>query len=384
MTQIEEIRTFSGYVWKIHSRCNLNCSYCYMYNLADQGWTDQPKRMTESTAILTAERMRDHCSRRGRRRVNITLHGGEPLLVGVDYLQFLLTTIKETLRPAGITPKITIQTNGLLFNEKFGRLLTKENVSLGVSIDGPPRINDKYRLDHKGQPTSARLEDRLQLLVTEFPQVFAGFLCVISPEADPVETFEYLLSFRPSVINFLLPLDNYDRRPAGKEHEVDNELYGEWLCKAFDQWAKTPQPVKVLFFNSIINLLCGRSALTESHGTGPVDLVVIETNGDIEAVDSMKATFEGATKLGLNVFESDFDDAARHLKIMTRQMGLDGLCGTCKACDLVEICGGGDLPNRYSKRNGFDNPSVFCTDIKRIVTHIRQEVGQAISSKRTA
>ena len=124
-------------------------------------------------------------------------------------------------------------------------------------------------------------------------------LGIVSPE----------VSFRPPVINFLLPLDNHDRLPPGKRTAGD-AVYGDWLRRAFDRWVESPISTKVLFFNSVINLLCGKPALTESHGLGPVDLIVIETNGDREAVDSLKAAYEGAARLGLNVYDHDLDQAA--------------------------------------------------------------------------
>jgi uncharacterized protein len=369
MAEISASRAFGGYVLKIHSRCNLNCSYCYMYKLADRGWVDQPKTMSLETMQAAMRRLRDHCLRHGRRGVNITLHGGEPLLVGPRHLGALIRAIRWTLAPAGIRAKITIQSNGLLFSDAIGELLREEQVTLGVSLDGLPAVNDRYRVDHRGRPSSPRLAEKLNHIRERFPDIFAGLLCVVDPDGDPVETFEYLESFRPPVINFLLPLDNHDRQPHGKRGSGDT-AYGDWLRRAFDHWVESPVATKVLFFNSVINLLCGRPSLTEAHGLDPADLVVVETDGQMEAVDSLKATYEGAARLGLNVHDHDFDQAAGAIALRSREMGLAELCGTCRACPIVRVCGGGDPPTRYSRLNGFDNPSVYCSDLRAIIGHI--------------
>jgi len=383
MAEISALRAFGGYVWKIHSRCNLNCTYCYMYNLADRGCVDQPKMMSLETAEAAARRMRDHCLRHGRSRINIALHGGEPLLVGPEHLRAIIGILRRNLEPVDIRAKITIQSNGLLFSDAFGTLLREAQVTLGVSLDGPPAINDRYRRDHRGRPSSARLEAKLRHISAHYPDVFAGLLCVVDPAADPVETFEYLESFRPPVINFLLPLDNHDRLPPGKRTAGD-AVYGDWLRRAFDHWVESPISTKVLFFNSVINLLCGKPALTESHGLGPVDLIVIETNGDMEAVDSLKAAYEGAARLGLNVYDHDLDQAAGTLAVRSRQMGLAGLSATCRACPIVAVCGGGDLPSRYSRQNGFDNPSVYCSDLQVIIGHISAVLAEQTAGGRRA
>jgi uncharacterized protein len=105
MAEIFALRAFGGYVWKIHSRCNLNCTYCYMYNLADRGWVDQPKMMSLETAEAAARRMRDHCLRHGRSRINIALHGGEPLLVGPEHLRAIIGILRRNLEPVDIRAK---------------------------------------------------------------------------------------------------------------------------------------------------------------------------------------------------------------------------------------------------------------------------------------
>lgn len=367
-------RAFKGYVLKIASRCNLNCTYCYMYNLADQRWRSQPKQMTAEALRRTVERIRDHSLLHGLRRVNIGLHGGEPLLVGPGRLEEIIDCIRQILRPVGIDARITVQSNGLLFDERFGDLFGRKGVTIGVSTDGPPAINDLHRVDHRGRGSSARLETRLQVLSRQYRGVFAGLLCVVNPTSDPIETFDYLASFDPPTINFLLPLDHHDRRPPGKEGDLSDPLYGRWLAAAFDRWAAHPAQMRVLMFNSFVNLLNGKRSLTESHGLDPAKIIVVETNGDIEAVDSLKATDQFAAVLGLNVAENSFDEAYERVIVQAMAEGIGRLPTACQECDLVAVCGGGDPPTRYSRANGFRNVSVYCADYAYLISHVRSRM----------
>ena len=61
-------------ILKIASRCNLNCTYCYVYNRADQSWRTQPAFMSEAVARQTAARIREQCRAHGKRQVVIVLH----------------------------------------------------------------------------------------------------------------------------------------------------------------------------------------------------------------------------------------------------------------------------------------------------------------------
>jgi len=195
---------------------------------------------------------------------------------------------------------------------------------------------------------------------------------VIQPRSDAAAVIDYLASFRPPSMDFLLPLDNHDRLPPGMSAACGPSPYGRWLLRAFEHWLTLRPPIVVRTFNTIVALLCGAPSQVEHLGLTPVDLVVIETNGEIEGVDSLKGAFPGATQLGLNVFSHDFDQAAVHTEVLKRQHGRQDLCDTCRSCDVVEVCGAGYLPHRFSTARKFDNPSVYCADLYALIHRIRE------------
>ncbi|XYI02530.1 FxsB family cyclophane-forming radical SAM/SPASM peptide maturase [Sorangium sp. So ce1128] len=362
---------FRTFLWKIASRCNLNCSYCYVYNLADSSWKQQPGLMSEQTARQAAVRMREHLTQHGQTSASLVFHGGEPLLGGAEHIDRLAAIVDEELRSAGIKISLGIQSNLLLFDDAVGDVLLKNKISIGVSIDGPPAVNDRVRVDHLGRGTGQRLEQKLALLTSaRHRSTFSGFLCVIDPETDPIALMDYVFSFDPPSVDFLFPLDHHDRLPKGKRAGGDEAPYGDWFIRLFDHWRVKNSPIRIRFFNAIIGLVCGSTSPVESLGLNPVDLIVVETDGTLEGVDSLKGTFEGAARLGYNIFDHDFNTVASHVAVLSRQNGTDGLCATCRACGVVQICGGGYIPHRYSSSRRFDNPSVYCADLKKVIRHI--------------
>src|SRR5207248_1564342 len=71
-----------AFVLKVASRCNLNCAYCYVYNKGDETWRDRPVVMSDDVVEAAIDRIDAWCRGSGQTRVNVTFHGGEPLLAG--------------------------------------------------------------------------------------------------------------------------------------------------------------------------------------------------------------------------------------------------------------------------------------------------------------
>jgi uncharacterized protein len=102
-------------------------------------------------------------------------------------------------------------------------------------------------------------------------------------------------------------------------------------------------------------------------------VAVIETDGTIEQADSIKVAYDGAPATGLDIFLHPLDAAAAHPAIKARQRGIAGLSVTCRECPVVTSCGGGLYAHRYRSGSGFANPSVYCGDLEKIITHVRAE-----------
>ena len=109
-------------------------------------------------------------------------------------------------------------------------------------------------------------------------------------------------------------------------------------------------------------------------GKGENEILVIETNGGIEAVDVLKICGDGFTKTDANVSTHSFDDATQTPLAKIYRYSGSMLPKKCLACPISETCGGGYIPHRYSAANGFNNPSVYCNDLMKLITHIQNRV----------
>jgi uncharacterized protein len=354
---------FRQFIVKAHSRCNLSCSYCYVYEMADQSWRGMPKRMSRAVAARTVERIADHADRHGLDSVDVILHGGEPLLAGSDWLAEIVTSLRARV-PARVD--VSVQTNGTLLSRPMLESLKSLRIRVGVSLDGDAEATARNRRYANGSSSFDAVADGLRLLRSpEFRDCYSGLLCTVDTRNDPVTTYEALLAFAPPVIDLLLPHANWSSPPPGAG-------YADWLISVFDRWYAAPhQETEIRLFRELIQLVLGQPGAVEGLGLLPSTLVVVDTDGSIKELDSLSSAYPGAADTGLHVFSDSFDDALDHPTTVARQIGAAALSAQCLDCPVMAICGGGLYPHRYRPGAGFRNPSVYCHHLLRLITHVR-------------
>lgn len=354
-------RRVSQFVLKVHSRCDLSCDHCYVYQHADQTWRGRPVRMAPATVRAAAKRIAEHAREHELPVVHVVLHGGEPLLLGAAGLREVVAELR-----AAITPwtqlDLRMQTNGVLLDEELCGVLVDHDVKVGVSFDGDRAANDRHRVFAHGGSSHDHVRRALALLRQPAHRAsYAGILCTVDVRNDPDRVYEALLAEHPPRVDLLLPHATWDRPPD--RPGVTATPYADWLGRIYRRWVDDGRPVSIRLFEA----LRPGGGGTEAFGLAPADVLVVEADGTWEQVDSLKTAYHGAAGTGFDVFGQSVDEAARHPGVAVRQAGVAGLSATCRACPVVDRCGGGLYAHRWRTGSGFDNPSVYCADLRRLI-----------------
>ncbi len=362
---------FREFVVKIHSRCDLACDYCYMYEMADQSWRDRPRRMSMEIADRTAMRIGEHARMYRMPSVDLILHGGEPLLAGRELISKLVYATRAAAGPS-VRVNAKVQTNGVGLDDLYLRLFCELGVQVGVSLDGTAESHNRHRLFASGRGSHAAVAASLDRLTQEpYRHLFSGLLCTIDLRNEPIGTYKALAEFDPPRIDFLLPHGTWATPPPGRVPDAPDTPYADWLIAVFDHWYPDPgTPIRL--FEEIMHLLLGGDSPAEMVGLSPARIVVIETDGAIELADSLKVAYHGAGATNLHIIDSRLDDALMLPGVVARQLGSRSLSPQCRACRIHRVCGGGLYAHRYRQGTGFYNPSVYCPDLMRLIGHIRQ------------
>jgi uncharacterized protein len=373
---------FREFILKIHSRCDLACDYCYMYEMADQSWRGQPYRMSPAIVDRVAARIGEHARAHGLTSLELVLHGGEPLLAGPDLIAHAVRSVRQATGPA-VGVGVSIQTNGVRLGG-FLELFDALDVRIGVSLDGDASAHDRHRRRANGRGSHEAVAAALgELGADRYRRLFSGLLCTIDVRNPPLATYEALLAFDPPKIDFLLPHGTWTAPPPFRVPGSSATPYADWLITIFDHWYRAPRrDTEIRLFSEIIQLLLGGASSAEAVGLSPAGMVVVETDGGIEQSDMLKSAYDGAPVTGLHVLRNSFDEALVLPSIAARQLGELALSAECRACAVRRVCGGGLYPHRYRAGQGFANPSVYCPDLFRLITHIRQVIATDLEDRR--
>ncbi len=278
------------------SACNLDCHYCYYLDKAVQ-YGGREAVMSDELLELY---IRQYIEANEVDTVTFCWHGGEPLLLGLDFYRRAMALQQKYADGKKIDN--TLQTNGMLIDEAWCDLFAANRFLVGVSLDGPEDLHNAFRLTKGGRPTFARVMQSIELLGRT--QVPFNTLSVVSrlSEGRAVEIYRFLrntagsryMQFLPAVehvidrTGFPRPLivepGHEGARPA--EWSVTARGYGDFLCDLFDEWVTTDVgSVFVQLFDATLAQWCGLQPGLCSMGETCGDALVVEHNGDVYSCD---------------------------------------------------------------------------------------------------
>ena len=364
---------------KVASRCNINCRYCYVYNMGDTRWATMPKHISDTMTTALAKVLGD-LSRAQQRRFAVVFHGGEPLLLGPKKLAILLAALRRAL-PSDYP--FSLQTNGILITEEILDLCSEYRTSLGVSIDGPPDVNDRYRIDHAGKGTHEKILKGIEKLQNHRDSdfLYTGLLAVIDPESDPYKVYNFFKTLNAPSLELLYRDGNHSQFPYGKASFQSTE-YGQWLTVLLDIYLADPKPLRIRLLDDMIKLVLGGYGTKEGMGTSNYGIIVIDTDGSVTKNDTLKSAFNGADRFTQqwSILTHALPEVANSSEFSRYYTLQHPTASACLSCPELSICGGGMPIHRWREDSGYHNPSVYCADQLFLIENIRDRIAALLVS----
>jgi uncharacterized protein len=337
--------------------CNLDCEYCFYLDRDADPYKELPARQM---ILETLERLVDTYLFYSYPRSSFVFQGGEPTLAGLPFFEKLIEFQKRYGRN-GQSVSNALQTNGTLLDENWCRLLREYNWFVGLSLDGPPEVNDRYRYNKDHHGTGKRVLESLELLQKH--KVQFNVLCVLSQAnvERPKELYRFFKDLGIDNLQFI-PLAEFDSSGAPLPSAISAEQYGRFLVELFDAWWPDRRRMHIRFFDNIAEALAGRKPSTCTMHETCDSYVVVEYNGDVFPCDFF---VEGEWKLG-NIMLDSWSEIARRPRRFGFAAKKTLAHPECQACEYQSICHGGCPKFRSGPNRRFEDLDYFCASYKMI------------------
>lgn len=358
-------------ILKLTETCNLNCSYCYMFNSEDKTHTRVPKFMSLETSLQILTRIEEYLQTRPDTSLRLVLHGGEPTLWPDNCMTPFLKALKSLRRRMGKRLSIGLQTNLYNYDAQLLHRVVDAGSSIGVSIDGPQIYNDVRRITHSGEGSYKQIFENLQRLEADgLLPYFGGVLSVADPDIAPAEYLEWIKTLPKKDVSILWPIHyNHDNPPQRD--------YGSWYAELFSLWVEADDPsIRIRIFRDAIKRLLGSSQHGDSVGGDGLSSLVIDSDGQYERHDYLRYFADGIVRTEFNVFEHSIEEAAGDSVIKQCRDLHAVMPEECKVCTHHELCGGGFVANRLGGSElDFSRKSIMCEDHRRFYDVVSTYVG---------
>jgi len=300
--------------------------------------------------------------------IRFSWHGGEPALYGLDGFHSIAALQKKHC-PASRSIVNGIQTNGIMLDKEWCRFLAEEKFVVGLSLDGPADLHDRYRLTTKGGATHAQVVQAYALLRKN--NVQTECLCVVHSGnvRFPQEVYQFFCSMEVPYLTFL-PLVERPGNDNVNERTVPSDAWGEFLCSIFDVWLERDiGRIKIQIFEEALRPAFGLEHTLCIFRRICGGVPVLECSGDLYSCDHFVAP---EYRLG-NISEIPL---ARLLDSPQQQAfgraKRDALPRQCLDCDVLGMCNGGCPKNRFIRAvDGEPGLNYLCSGYKRFFTHCR-------------
>ncbi len=345
--------------------CNLGCRYCYYLVKKDLYPAQSSQRMADD---LLEAYIVQHIEACPTELILFSWHGGEPTVLGIDFFRRVVE-LQRKHRPEGRRIVNGIQTNGVLIDEEWCRFLAREGFHIGLSIDGPKELHDRYRVTRNGRATHKQVLAAYRMLRKS--NVPCDLLCVVNDRTvrQPSAVYRFLKDLGVPYMQFL-PLVI----PAGDggvdEKSVPAAAYGEFLCTIFDEWMRNDVGrIAIQYIEEALRPAMGWEHALCIHREVCGDIVVVEHNGDFYSCDHFVTPEH---RIG-NIRETPLaemleSEAQRDFANRKR----DSLPQYCRACEVLAWCNGGCPKDRFlSTPDGEPGLNYLCEGLKMFFTHAR-------------
>ena len=335
--------------------CNMRCKYCFYADEAQNRSTPLMGRMSADTLHALVDKALAYAEG----ECTFAFQGGEPTLAGLDFFRDLTDYVARHENPKRIQVRYALQTNGYALDEAWARWFAENHVLVGVSLDGPKEVHDRYRVDAAGKGTYNRVTASLRLL--EKHHVDYNILTVVTAAnaRRGRSLYDFFKKNGFHYQQYIECLDPIGEQPGGHDYSLTPERYEVFLKSLFDAWyldMKAGRYVYNRYFENLMMVLAG--GMPESCNMRGVCGVqwVVEADGSVYPCDFYALD---EWRLG-NIREDSFEAMDRKREELGFIQWSCRVPEECRECRWYPLCRNGCRRNREMVTAESTGRNYFC------------------------
>ena len=341
--------------------CNLVCEYCFYRGKTDMfgGGKHRMSEQVLESLISDYMKLKFPVS-------HFAWQGGEPTLMGLDFFKKVIQ-LQRQYGKAGQAVSNSLQTNGILLDGKWCEFLRQNKFLVGISLDGPKKYHDHYRVDQAGNGTFDKVMAAIELCRKHKVEFNVLVLLNNRNVAYPEELFDFFIEQKIGFLQFIPCLEKVSESGGITEFSVTAKQYGDFMCKTFDFWYDHgPEKLSIRMFDSLMNYLLHGQHTVCTLSDKCDDYIVVEHNGDVFCCDFF---VNNQCRSG-NILSTPIDKLARSDIKDRFSSQKNKVHNKCFVCRYKQMCCGGCLKDRIMENNDFACPSYFCEAYKQFFEHV--------------
>ena len=357
---MNKMRQFSLLIKPASADCNLHCPYCFY--LDRSALYPETKRHRMSEEVLT--QMISSYMKTAQKQYAFGWQGGEPTIMGVDFFR-RVTDLQQKYGKNGALVANGLQTNATLIDGEFAKHLAKYKFLVGVSLDGPENIHNRYRITADGRGSYINVLRGIEHLKQNNVE-FNILTLVTSANVKKGRDVYRFLCDMGFFYHQYIPCVEFDGKGSPMPFSVSGEEWGDFLCEIFDEWIKRDtRKVSMRLFDSILALMVDGVRNACNMGDNCCQYFVVEHNGDIYPCDFF---VDSDKKLG-NIMNDSWKELQVSPKYMEFGRKKSLWNKECEKCEYLKYCMGDCPKHRFYKGDNPDNLSWLCKGWKQFFSH---------------
>ena len=373
------------------SLCNLDCAYCYYLDKSEIYGGREPRMTLEMLETV----IREYIAANDVPEVTFNWHGGEPLVLGLDFYRRAVDLVRKYA--GGKTVHHTLQTNGTLLTPEWAAFFRENGFLIGLSLDGPRDIHDKYRKDRGGASTFDRVLKGLDCLRNQGVEFNTLSTVNKVSEGRGAEVYSFLKSvgsryqqYMPVVEHVVYPVDARGKPVRNaRPHIVDpategarlagwsvsSRGFGDFMCDIFDEWVRNDVGAYFVgLFDATLANWCGVMPGTCAYARTCGGNSVIEHNGDLYPCDHFVYPKYLLGNAGERSIRSMMESPAQVRFGIDKRNRLPAKCFRCK---YLFACNGECPKHRFNRtESGETGLSALCEGYYRFYGHVAPYMDQ--------